>query len=140
MEVSQITKKDHSPIPRADNPPRVSEPVPHLSAGRILIPQRYLVGWPDGVIKVGHTWHGRKRWGRFTATGGQLLELANYQELGDALRGEVWLQHQLEKQYRPAFQRKEGSLLHLGPSGGGWMECFRAPTTEWPAILELAAS
>lgn len=122
------------------NPPRTEAPVPHLSAGRYLVPQRYVIGWPDGVVKVGNTWHGRRRWGRFVARGGKLIDLAHYEHLGEALEGEQWLQKQLARRYRPAFREKQDSLQHLGASGGGWLECFAVPPEDWPEILALAAS
>jgi hypothetical protein len=120
------------------NPKRVDGPMPHLSAGRYLVPQRYVIGWPDGVVKIGETWNGKRRWGTFISTGGTMLDLAFYEELGDSSRAETWLQRQVGQTYCRAFATKEHSRHHLGRSGGGWLECFAIPVEHWPAIIELA--
>jgi len=120
------------------NPPRAEGPVPHYSRGRNLHSQRYLVGWEDGIVKVGSTSHGRQRWGKFLNRGGTMLDLAYYADLSDDLRGEMWLERQIRNQYPPAFQHKEQSLPYLGPSGGGYLECFAVPVEDWPKIIELA--
>lgn len=120
------------------NPPRAAGPSPHLSAGRYLIPQRYIIGWPDGVIKVGSTWFGHRRWGLFTRHGGEVLDIAYYDEPGKDSQGEAWLQDQLKRSWRMAFRDKPESLDHLGPQGSGWLECYAIPKSDWPSVLKLA--
>lgn len=121
------------------NPPRADGPMPHLSAGRYLVPQRYVIGWPDGVIKIGKTMHGRRRWGRFLSSGGTMLDLAYYEDIRDALRGEQWLDRQVHRKYRRAFRNRESAASHIGPSGGH-SECYLVPPEDWPSIVELARS
>jgi len=77
----------------------------------------------------------------FLNRGATMLDLALYQELGDDLVGEVWLQKRIhEMGYEFAFQGKEESLPYLGPSGGGYLECYRIPVEDWPKIIEVARS
>jgi hypothetical protein len=102
------------------------------------VPQRYVVGWPDGIIKVGETWLGKRRWGKFISTGGIMLDLAFYQDLGDSLRAETWLERQVRKEFRRAFMTKEDSVPYLGRSGCGWSECYAVPQERWPNIIEIA--
>ena len=121
------------------NPPRASGPVAHYSQGRNYYAQRYLVGWRDGVVKVGSTSSGRRRWGIFLNRGATMLDLAYYAEFSDDLRAERWLRaYLLRLGYKPAFSDKSESLNHLGPSGGGYLECFAIPVEDWPRIIELA--
>lgn len=122
------------------NPPRVDNPTPHLSAGKWLESQRYVIGWADGVVKIGSTSHGRQRWGRFVNNGGKLLDLAKYERLMEALDGEIWLREKIARTYPRAFNEKHESLAHLGPSGGGYLECYRIPVDDWPRIIEIARS
>lgn len=104
------------------NPPRAPQPVPHLSAGRILTDQRYVIGWPEGIIKVGSTSHGRRRWGTFLSRGGTMIDLANYAELGDSLQAD----------------NKTQAAHILGSAGAGYLECFAVPRTDWAAVQQLA--
>ena len=122
------------------NPPRADRPMPHLSAGRHYIPQRYVIGWPDGVVKIGETWNGRRRWGRFLASGGAMLDLAYYEDLGDALNGELWLERQVRSEYSRAFRSKADARAHLGSAGAGYTECYAIPVDDWPRLIELARS
>lgn len=122
----------------AGNPARTPGPVPHLSAGRHLIAQRYVIGWPNGVVKVGNTNHGRRRWGRFIAHGGTMIDLAYYGNLMHGLEGEIWLQARIAKEYRRAYRDKAESFDNLGPGGSGWMECYAVPVSDWAYIAELA--
>lgn len=120
------------------NPPRAAAPVPHYSRGRNLYPQRYVVGWADGIVKIGETWNGRARWGPFLKRGGTMLDLAYYEDLGHGLHGEIWLQRQVAKTYQQAFETKAEAIPYMGPSGAGWLECFKIPPEKWPEIIELA--
>lgn len=120
------------------NPPRLFQPAPHLSAGRLLTPQRYVVGWVDGVVKIGNTNHGQRRWGTFLARGGQMLDLAEYGELIHGLEAEQWLQAQINKKYRRAFTDRIQAAERLGNRGAGWYECYAIPTEDWPQLINLA--
>lgn len=120
------------------NPPRADGPHPHLSAGRYLIPQRYLVGWPDGIVKVGKTNLGKRRWGPFLSRGGIMLDLAYYSTLGDSFTGEIWLQNRLQERFRLAFTERRQAEPYLGGGGSGSMECFRIPMDRWYEALQLA--
>jgi hypothetical protein len=120
------------------NPPRVEKPAPHLSRGRYLEAQRYVVGWPEGIVKVGNTDHGRQRWGTFLCRGGMMLDLAKYERLVQGLEAEIWLEKQLAQRYDWAFTCKEEAEPYLGNRGGGWTECFKIPPENWPEIIELA--
>lgn len=120
------------------NPPRTQGPVLHLSAGRYLVPQRYVVGWPEGIIKIGSTLDGKRRWGPFLARGALMIDLAFYERLLEALEAEVWLGKQLRGNYQQAFRQREDAKDYLGNNGGGYTECFRVPTVEWAEIARLA--
>ena len=121
------------------NPPnRVDSPTFHLSAGRYLTPSRYLVGWPVGIVKVGSTWRGRKRWGQFLSHGAELLDVAHYAKIGEELPAEVWLERQLLDLYPRAFESKVEAEPYFGAGTGGWTECFRVPPYDWPAVIRLA--
>ena len=122
----------------ASNPPRTDGPRPHLSAGRHLIPQRYVVGWPDGIVKVGVTDFGRRRWGPFLSRGGIMLDLAYYETLADSSVAESWLQSRLLERFKFAFSDRSQAEPYLGGRGSGSMECFRIPVDHWPEVLELA--
>lgn len=105
------------------------------SAGRWLQPQRYVVGWPSGIVKVGSTFNGRQRWGAFLSRGGELLDLASFVDDTDA---EVRLQTKLCELYPPAFTSKEQAVPFLGSRGAGYLECYRIPPDDWPSIQLLA--
>lgn len=114
------------------NPARIADP-------QVSLAQRYIIGWPDGVVKIGLTYYGKRRWGIFVGKGGTLLDLAHYKSKGDALTAELWLQDQVELTYPRAFGAKSESVRHVGKAGG-WTECYRIPASEWPALVELAGS
>ena len=137
MKTNEMRRREQS-VRGSFNPHRAAGPMPHYSAGRNLYPQRYVIGWEDGIVKVGETWHGRRRWGAFLNRGGTMLDLAYYEYLGDALDGEIWLQSQLHKAYPMAFDDKSEAIPYMGPSGGGYLECFKIPPEEWPALIEIA--
>lgn len=120
------------------NPRRANGPCPHLSAGRYLIPQRYVVGWLDGIVKVGQTDLGRRRWGTFLFRGGIMLDLAYYSELADSSHAEIWLQKRLQERFKLAFTERRQAEPYLGGRGAGSMECFRIPMDRWHEVLELA--
>jgi len=117
-------------------PKQIRIPRPVVRPGNWRDPQRYVVGWPDGVVKVGCTDRGRARWGSFLNRGGVLLDISYFAIPAYA---EVWLQEQLAKKYPLAFDSKEESRPYLGGKGG-YSECYRIPVSEWPALLELARS
>lgn len=122
------------------NPARADGPVPHLSRGRHLVPQRYVIGWECGVVKVGETWLGHRRYGKFLGRGGIMLDLAFYAHLGESLEAEGWLQNELSGIYEPAFSDRADASDLLGGAGAGHTECFAVPPSDWPAIVELARS
>ena len=116
-------------------PERLAEPHRYRSSGKWYSPQVYVIGWPDGIVKVGSTSNGRQRWGKFLTRGGVMLDLAYFED-GDT---EVWLQEQIGALYPRAFQFKHESLPYLG-DGCGYLECYRIPVGDWPALIELARS
>lgn len=111
--------------------------IPEGTSGFRLEPQRYIIGWPDGVVKIGLTWNGKRRWGIFIGKGGDLLDLATYSSKNDALEAEQWLHGEVSGAYPPAFSTKDQSSLHIGKAGG-WMECYRIPVQQWPSLLQIA--
>lgn len=130
-----IAVKYRDPI--AVKPQRIPEP--ELRGRNWRKPQTYVIGWPDGIVKVGCTSLGRERWGRFLARGGSMLDLSFYVG-ADAVDAESWLEDRLSEKYQPAFRSKEESKPYLGSSGSGYMECYRVPVSDWPALIELARS
>lgn len=104
------------------------------AASRYRGSQLYVVGWAElEIVKVGWTSLGRRRWGRFLASGGELLFVHNGPESGKA-------EHTLERsliRYPRAFQRREESLGIL-PKGGGYTECRRIPPSQWGHVIDLA--
>lgn len=120
-------------------PNRLSEPELSRSSGKWHRPQMYVVGWPDGIVKVGYTSAGRKRWGGFLNRGGAMLDIGYYAGV-DAVYAEAWLQEQLDAKYVRAFDSKEEAKPYLGSNGCGYLECFLIPVSDWPALVELARS
>lgn len=111
--------------------------IPEGTSGFHIEPQRYIIGWPDGVVKIGLTWNGKRRWGMFVGKGGCLLDLATYASKHDALAAEQWLHCEVSGIYPPAFGAKDQSALHLGKAGG-WTECYRITVEQWPSLLKIA--
>lgn len=122
------------------NPPRISAPLNHLSAGRYLSPQRYVIGWPDGVVKIGETWHGSGRWSRLLARGGQMIDLAYYGELSDSVVAESWLLRRVSALYPRAYEHKSEAAEKLGSRGSGYLECFVIPPADWGNLKQIARS
>ena len=122
------------------NPQRLDQPFHFTSAGKIYSPQRYLVGWPDGIVKVGSTDNGRKRWGPFLRRGAEMLDLANYGKDGSEMHAELWLQAQLRSRFSRAFASKPEAAPYLGSRGAGYLECYSIPVSRWPEIVDLARS
>lgn len=90
----------------------------------------YLVGWDDRlVLKVGVTFG--RRWRTFVNRGAtlHLLHLASRDTPGSAvcdveMAVEMWLGRNLPG----AFSTKLSAVPYLGGSGGGYLECYQAPT------------
>lgn len=121
-----------NPVPVIGDPPR------QMSAGRWLTSTRYLVGWPEvGVVKVGSTMQGRRRYGVFLSRGAQILDLSHYERLMDSLHAEYWLMHQLGLEYPSAFRCRYDAVDFM-PKGAGWTECFAIGTSQWERVIELA--
>ena len=108
------------------------------SAGKHLIPQRYVVAWPEGIVKAGNTWNGRRRWGPFLSRGAAMLDLATFDSLGPDLESEQYMHTILAERFPPAFQHRSEATDHL-PRGGGWMECYAVPPEEFAWVIEVAA-
>lgn len=125
-------------ISQLTNPPRADGPVAHYSAGKNYYPQRYVVGWPEGIVKVGSTWNGRGRWGAFLCRGGTMLDLAYYGPEQSDIDAESWLQWQLRKRYPQAFNEAHEAAPYLGKRGAGYLECYKIPPDEWTAVIDLA--
>ena len=123
---------------RRTNPPRVAEPVPYLSAGRYYTPERYVIGWPNGVIKVGSTSNGRRRWGMMLARGGIMIDQAYYVRAGQGVEAESWLHEQLAGIFPPAFNSKHEAEPILGNQGAGYLECYQVDPSEWHYVQQLA--
>ena len=123
------------------SPPKRSPiPVPHLSAGRYLISQRYTVGWPErGVVKIGCTWSTR-RVRRFSRSrGAELIDLAHYPNIYDDVRSEVWLQQAVGATWPAAFRCKDDARPLMGSNTDGWTEFYAIPVEDWPELRRLAA-
>lgn len=117
-------------------PPRPHE-YAHYSAGRWLLSQAYVVGWPDiGVIKAGSTKLGRPRYGSFLTRGAQVLYLAALPFGGD-LDIEVRLHAEMDARWHRAFPCKEYAAPYLGAGGSGYLECYQVPNDEWPSLTDL---
>ena len=109
----------------------------HYSAGRWLLSQTYVVGWPSiGVVKAGSTMAGRPRYGAFLSRGAVMLHLAAHPFGGD-LAVESSLHREMVARWPRAFSCKEDAAPHLGGRGGGYLECYSIPTQEWPALIDL---
>lgn len=119
-------------IGQMSKPTRIPQPV--IRPGNWRDPQRYVIGWPDGVVKVGCTDHGRARWGGFLNRGGVMLDISYFT---NHVHAEIWLREQLDAKYPRAFNSKEESSPYLGGKGG-YSECYRVPLSDWPELLELA--
>lgn len=105
-----------------------------------LVPQRYVVGWWEGVIKIGYTSNGRERWGKFLNRGADLLDLSYYPTVDHALEAELWLQEQVGASYPRAFSRRKDAATRLSNGGSGYLECYRVPASKWPELIELAGA
>lgn len=109
----------------------------YYSAGRWLLNQLYVIGWPDlEIIKVGTTSVGRRRYGPFLARGGEMLSLASYPSC-EHLDEESRLQSEMRARWPPAFSSKVDASSALGGHGGGYLECFRVPLSDWPEVVGL---
>lgn len=122
------------------NPPRISTPLNHLSAGRYISPQRYVIGWPDGVVKIGETWHSSRRWSRLLARGGQMIDLANYAEPSHSVTAEAWLLLRVSALYPRAYEHKSEAAEKLGSRGAGYLKCFEIPPADWENLKQIARS
>lgn len=120
------------------NPVRSEHPRIHLSGGRSLIAERYVIGWDAGIVKVGTTWNGSRRWGQFLSRGGLMLDRATYDDLGQSRIAEAWLRREIGKNYASAFSDKSDAEPYLGSRGAGYLDCYRVPTSDWPEIVDLA--
>ena len=124
----------------AEAPPeRSTEPVLHLSAGRHLFAQRYVIGWPAlSLVKIGCGSSRRVR--RFLRTrGAELIDLAYYANLYDDVRSEVWLDAQVAQRWPRAWQFKHEARDLLGTDTAGWTEFRSIPIEDWPDLHRLAA-
>ena len=119
-------------------PIRTRLPAPNLSAGRNLVAQRYVVGWPEGIVKTGETWHGRQRWGTFLARGATMVNVAYYANLIDSVRSETRLYEALSERYRPAFTQRIDAIPYLGGQGAGWKECLAISKDDWDLLDDMA--
>lgn len=109
----------------------------HYSAGRWLLSQAYVVGWPSiGVVKSGSTMTGRPRYGAFLSRGAQMLHLAAYPFGGD-LDIESRVHAEMDARWPRAFDRREDAAPYLGAKGGGYLECYMVPLAEWGHLIEL---
>ncbi len=120
------------------NPPRLPEREGH-GKGRSFGPSRYVIAWPDGIVKIGITSLGRRRWGMFLARGGTMLDLAFYESVDESVQAEVWLERTVALMgYGRPFAHKSDAERHLGNRGGGYTECHSIPVSDWPEIVQLA--
>lgn len=109
----------------------------HYSAGRWLLSQTYLVGWPDAeIVKAGSTNTGRPRYGAFLSRGAQMLHLAAFPFGGD-LYTERRIHAEMQARSPLAFACKEDAAPYLGAKGGGYLECYHVPLTEWGHLINL---
>lgn len=109
----------------------------HYSAGRWLLSQTYLVGWPgQGVVKAGSTTTGRPRYGAFLSRGAQMLHLVAFPFGGD-IDMERRVHAEIAERWPRAFDCKEDAAPYLGGSGSGYLECYRAPASDWGALIDL---
>jgi hypothetical protein len=123
-----------------DSPPRRSpEPVLHLSAGRYLFAQRYVIGWPEhGLVKIGCG--NERRVKRFLHTSGaHALDIAYYERLYDDVRAESWLHMAALRLWPAAWQFKHEARFLMGNNTGGWTEFCRIPVEDWPILRRMAA-
>lgn len=101
------------------------------------ISHTYVVGWPDhGIVKVGCTDRGRKRWGPFLYRGGVMLYL---KECDNNLEEEIRIQDTLDALYPRAFHRKEEAAPLLGNSGCGYLECYLISADEWDYVVSISS-
>ena len=124
----------------ASPPKRSPEPVPHLSAGRHLISQRYVVGWPSsGHVKIGCTSNYRRVRRFVSMRDGELIDLAYYDVLYDDVRSEVWLDRVARTMWPAAFRTKDEARRYMGCNTDGWTEFLKVPVADWPELRRLAS-
>lgn len=117
-------------------------PKPHehayYSAGRWLLGQAYIVGWPiEGIVKAGYTSVGRRRYGAFLSRGADLLYLEAFPALG-AFDAEKRLGDAMGARWPSAFANKEEAAPYLGSRGAGYLECYRIPVEDWQDVIDLS--
>ena len=112
-------------------------PYAHYSAGRWFLNQVYIVGWPDiGVVKVGVTSNGRRRYGAFLNRGAEMLSLTSHKGMA-FLEIEGRMHSAMEMRWPPAFESRAEAAEFLGQRGGGWLECYSVPVTEWHDVIDM---
>jgi hypothetical protein len=96
-----------------------------------MVHEVYVVVWPTTrVVKVGYSAH--RRWRKFERRGADLVLLASHQSIEAAADAERAMRAVIAGTYPPAFSEASAAADHLGPSGGGWAECFRLPPEHCP--------
>lgn len=115
------------------------EVAPYMSAGRWHLSERYIVGWPDhGVVKVGTTSIGRRRYGLFLARGGTMIHNQAFPPGMHSFSSESRIERILAAAGPRAFADKTEAAPLLGNRGAGYLECYRIDTKFWPFIADLA--
>ena len=110
----------------------------HYSAGRWLLSQVYIAGWPAiDVVKAGYTSAGRTRFGPYLARGGELLYLQSFEGI-EALNVESQVQEEMRSRWPLAFASKADAAAHLGRNGAGYSECFQVPVAQWHEVIDIA--
>jgi len=106
-----------------------------MSAGKILCPEVYVIGWAkSGIVKIGSTLRGYERYGSMLVRGGELIAS---QPGTDSTAREQALIHAVRGRWPRAFSSKDEARTHL-PGGAGYSECFKVPETEWPTLAAMA--
>ena len=109
----------------------------YYSAGRWFLNQIYIVGWPDdGIVKVGVTSNGRERYGPFLNRGAEMISLTSHKGMA-FLEIERHMHDEMGTRWPPAFESKHEASEYLGRQGGGWLECYSIPVTEWHDVIDL---
>ena len=93
----------------------------------------YVVGWRNhGIMKVGVTRQGPKRWQAFVETGAEVLSLRESHAVSAVERAVL---DRMRALYPPAFKDAHQAAEVLARAGG-FTECFAVPLDQWGSALE----
>ena len=94
----------------------------------------YVVGWRNhGIMKVGVTRQGSKRWQSFVETGAEVLSIRESHAVAAVERAVL---DRMRALYPPAFKDARQAAEVLARAGG-FTECFTVPLDQWERALDM---